>query len=111
MQKHSKVGELVTSLLNDVERMVLEFYPPVSSGALQLYESALEFMPKCELRTLGMNAKRSGVQLVSEGYAQWGVILRVIEGHKGEVNSAASPLAFPIVPCGCGTLSQASPSP
>jgi hypothetical protein len=70
IQKHSEVGELVASLLNDAERMVREFYPPVSSGALLVYESALEFMPKCELRTLGVKAKRSGVRLVSESYAQ-----------------------------------------
>jgi WD40 repeat protein len=69
--------------------MVQEFYPAISCGALQVYESALEFMPQCRLRTAGMKAKSSGVRLVSESYARWGVILRVIEGHGGPVNSIA----------------------
>jgi WD40 repeat protein len=67
--------------------MVQEFYPAISCGALQVYESALEFMPQCELRTIGMKAKSGGVRLVSKSYPEWGALLRVIEGHKKVVKS------------------------
>ena len=73
-------------LFNDCERLVIGFFPSISSSALQLYHSVLSFMPReTALATTYAGERRANTSVkVIHGAARlWDACLGTVIGHGG----------------------------
>ena len=74
-------------LFNDCERLVIAFFPSISSSALQLYHSVLSFVPKETALTKAYAGKQHAVTLVKviHGVADsWNACLGTVIAHEGK---------------------------
>ncbi|KIK25718.1 hypothetical protein PISMIDRAFT_96257, partial [Pisolithus microcarpus 441] len=79
------VGPKTSNLIYDAYRLVLDFHRVINVSALQLYHSALVFIPNCSL----LHAYRHelpSVRMTSPRTEEWDVSLLVLEGHRSSVN-------------------------
>ncbi|KIK17240.1 hypothetical protein PISMIDRAFT_111922, partial [Pisolithus microcarpus 441] len=80
-----KVCPKTSSLIYDAYRLVLDFHQVINVSAMQLYHSALVFIPNGPL----LNAYRHELpraRMTSPRTEEWDVSLLVLEGHRSSVN-------------------------
>lgn len=88
--KNNDMGGLnVTSLLEDIERVVQVFEPAICEAALQVYQSALVFMPTCSLYHQAVDDASASVRLISERSESWPASRHILREHTGAVHSVA----------------------
>ncbi|KIK16445.1 hypothetical protein PISMIDRAFT_15826, partial [Pisolithus microcarpus 441] len=83
--KANAVGPKTSNLIYDAYRLVLDFHRVINVSAVQLYHSALVFIPNCSL----LHAYRHelpSVRMTSPRTEEWDVSLLVLEGHRSSVN-------------------------
>ncbi|KAI6160843.1 WD40-repeat-containing domain protein [Pisolithus thermaeus] len=83
--KANAVGPKTSNVIYDAYRLVLDFHQVIDVSALQLYHSALIFIPNCSL----LHAYRHElprVRMTSPRTEEWDVSLLVLEGHRSSVN-------------------------
>ena len=74
-------------LFNDCERLVIAFFPSISSSALQLYHSVLSFVPKETLlaKTYAAEQHAEASVKVIHGIADsWDACLGTVTAHEGK---------------------------
>lgn len=88
-KSYVSIDSVVHSLLNDTERMLHQFYTPISTSALHVYHSALVFLPDCQLGTRMQSQGGSLIRLVTPRLSSWGAIIRSIDSHTRSISSIA----------------------
>lgn len=73
------------NLLNDVYRIAQAFFRPISESSLQVYNSALTFMPQYALSSQLEVVYPRQVNMTSKRLSNWSQELRVMDGHTGPV--------------------------
>jgi WD40 repeat protein len=73
--------------LDDALRSTREYWTPITAGALQVYYSAISFIPNCDLYLSAKRSMESTTQLLSPRHAQWDRCLQVLEEHRSAVYS------------------------
>jgi hypothetical protein len=63
----------ITELLDDAQRTIAEFWTPVACNALQVYHSAVLFMPHSRLYDMTQGSVGSIGQLLSARQPKWGI--------------------------------------
>jgi WD40 repeat protein len=78
----------IAGLLRDVHRALQLYADPMASHALQVYHSVLATVPDCRLRDYTERGQIVTPRLVSQRTSDWSSVVKVIEGHTDNVNSA-----------------------
>jgi WD40 repeat protein len=79
----------IAGLLRDVHRALQLYADPMASHALQVHHSVLATVPHCKLLDCTERGQIVTPRLVSQRTSDWSSVVKVIEGHTGDVNSAA----------------------
>ena len=88
-QKSSQASNELRDLLYDGERFTLEFFSPISLGALHIYHSALLFIPEGQLLRQVYHYELGCVKVLSGLQRNWNPWLFSMHGHSSSVNSVA----------------------
>src|ERR1700733_2212935 len=88
-QKSRQASDELCDLLYDGERFTLEFFSPISLGALHIYCSALPFTPQSRLLRQVYHCELGCVKVLSGLPRGWNPWLLSMHGHSGDVNSVA----------------------
>ena len=72
-------------LIYDAYRLVLDFHNAINVSAVQVYHSALVFIPKCSLLH-AYEHELPTIQMTSPRTEEWDASLLVLEGHRSSVN-------------------------
>ncbi|KAG6819744.1 hypothetical protein H0H93_009091 [Arthromyces matolae] len=75
----------VYSLVYDAYRLALDYHNALNISALQVYHSALVFIPNCSLLRAYQH-ELPGVRMTSSRTEDWDASLLVLEGHTSSVN-------------------------
>ncbi len=79
------LSRLVYRLIYDAYRLVLDFHNVINVSAVQVYKSALVFIPTCALLE-AYKHELPAVHMTSPRTKNWDASLLVLEGHKSTVN-------------------------
>src|SRR3984885_4988735 len=88
-QKSHQASNELCDLLYDGERFTLEFFSPISLGALHIYYSALPFTPQSQLLRQVYHYELGCVKVLSGLPQGWNPWLFSMHGHSGYVYSVA----------------------
>ena len=88
-QKSSRASNELRDLLYDGERFTLEFFSPISLGALHIYHSALPFIPESQLLCQVYHYELGCVKVLSGLQRSWNPWLFSMHGHSSPVVSVA----------------------
>ncbi|KAI6107721.1 WD40-repeat-containing domain protein [Pisolithus croceorrhizus] len=86
--KANAVGPKISNLIYDAYRLVLDFHQVIDVSAVQLYHSALIFIPNCSLLHAYQH-ELPRVRMTTPRTDEWDVSLLVLEGHRSSVNMAS----------------------
>ncbi|EPQ54156.1 WD40 repeat-like protein, partial [Gloeophyllum trabeum ATCC 11539] len=75
------------SLISDAYRLVLDFQKVIRESTMQLYASALAFIPNCTLLRYYESELSSSVRMTTPRTDNWDVCNLVLEGHTGPVRA------------------------
>jgi len=89
IQKSCQASNKLRDLLYDGERFTLEFFLPISFGALHIYYSALPFTPQSQLLHQVYHYELGCVKVLSGLLQEWNPWLFLMHGHSRNVNSVA----------------------
>ncbi|KAG8927829.1 hypothetical protein FRC02_007722 [Tulasnella sp. 418] len=76
-------------LLNDGQRLLLQYFDPIQLSASQIYHTALAFMPSSAMHTAYKSFLSDSVKLVTRRDSSWDPCMRVLVGHTSHVTSVA----------------------
>ena len=79
------VDPTIFHLIYDAYRLVLDFHNVINVSAVQVYHSALIFIPKCALLH-AYKHELPTIQMTSPRTEEWDTSLLVLEGHRSSVN-------------------------
>jgi WD40 repeat protein len=79
----------IAGLLRDVYRVLQMYADAMVSHALQVYQSVLATVPHCRLLDYTERGQIVTPRLLSQRSSDWSSVVKVIEGHAAEINSAA----------------------
>ncbi|KAG6826343.1 hypothetical protein H0H87_007450, partial [Tephrocybe sp. NHM501043] len=79
------VDTKVSHLIHDAYRLALDFHNVINVSAIQVYHSALVFIPKCSLLH-AYKHELPTVHMASPRSQEWDAALLVLEGHRSSVN-------------------------
>jgi hypothetical protein len=82
-QKSRQASNELRDLLYDGERFTLEFFSPISLGALHIYYSALPFTPQSRLLRQVYHYELGCVKVLSGLPRGWNPWLLSMHGHSG----------------------------
>jgi WD40 repeat protein len=84
MQENS-AGPKVSRLLYDAYHLVLDYHQAIEVSAVQIYHSALVFIPNCSLLR-AYEHELPAIRMTTPRTNDWDATLLVFEGHKNPVN-------------------------
>lgn len=79
------VDPTIFHLIYDAYRLVLDFHNAINISAVQVYHSALVFIPKCSLLH-AYEHELPIIRMTSPRNEEWDASLLVLEGHRSSVN-------------------------
>ncbi|KAG8958916.1 hypothetical protein FRC03_008700 [Tulasnella sp. 419] len=76
-------------LLNDGQRLLLQYFDPIQLSASQIYCTALAFMPQSALFTAYESSLDHSVKLITNRESSWNPCMRTLTEHANRVTSVA----------------------